>query len=303
MPKEYAGDAWPALLDEIGDAIEALPACHVWENDTPAEEEDVEAWRNWLSDNVARVATRALHNKAVREALKARFTVPTFRPEGIHRNPDVLLAMCWFAFGTYGVSEAVTRKKARELGERLSVEFRTEPARTVEAIHDMLAWLHRFVCDRAQGVLLAEQAGERGEDLEAAREILVAACDRVTLAANKSGTGKGKITKEEANVRAREILKANPSITARDLSTAIPCGLGLVSQLPAWQAVLEERRKRKPPKTPKVVSLEAIHESINQDDEELNRLTKEQHDDGKSDGSIEPFEKRGKSKFVPRRKL
>lgn len=108
------------------------------------------------------------------------------------------------------------------------------------------------------------------------------------------------ITNAEANIRAREILATEPTITARGLAKRIPCALGLVPKLTSWKAVQEQRKKAQPPKTPKCISLEDVEESIGKDDAELKRLLVEQQDDGKSDGSIHPFKKRGKSRFIQR---
>jgi hypothetical protein len=56
---------------------------------------------------------------------------------------------------------------------------------------------------------------------------------------------------------------------------------GLVSELPAWQAVMEERRKRNPPsRRPKAVSLTEKLLALNgEEDVELQRLMSEQQQD------------------------
>lgn len=105
---------------------------------------------------------------------------------------------------------------------------------------------------------------------------------------NDTKNYRNRIAKDEANVRAREILKQNPNITARDLAKEIGCSQGLISKLPAWQAVMEKRRQGCVPKTsPKTVSLTKGHESIiadNSDDEdELAKLIKDQEADQKAD--------------------
>ena len=55
----------------------------------------------------------------------------------------------------------------------------------------MLAELHRFVHDRALSIVQAEKAGVSGDDCDAAREIIVAACERETPAPNRPGEPAG----------------------------------------------------------------------------------------------------------------
>ncbi len=122
-----------------------------------------------------------------------------------------------------------------------------------------------------------------------------------------------KFTLKEANVRVREELKKDRNATVRNLSDRIGCSVGLVTMTAAWKAVNEERRKRKKPTIPKAVSLtgklraklpakaDDPAESA-QANEELDRLVAEQKADGESDGSMAPFEPRGRSRFQPRRK-
>lgn len=63
-----------------------------------------------------------------------------------------------------------------------------------------------------------------------------------------------RITKSEANVRARAFLQENPTATVRQLAIGVGCAIGLVPKLTAWQAVNEERKKGRAPKSPGVVS-------------------------------------------------
>ncbi len=94
----------------------------------------------------------------------------------------------------------------------------------------------------------------------------------------KAGQGKGgKITKDEANVRARSLIKENPGITARQLEEEIPCSIGLVSQLPAWIALQEYKRKTFGGKRPKIVSLtKDLEYVLGTEDEKLDQLVAEQ---------------------------
>ena len=119
-------------------------------------------------------------------------------------------------------------------------------------------------------------------------------------------TSKG-IAVEEANVLARVYLRKHPKAHARDLVKGIGCSLGLVSKLPAWQAVLGEREKGRAPKALTAVSLpeksSAACYVVGDANTILNKLAAEQKADGQSDGSIRPFGKRGRSNFIQRRKV
>jgi hypothetical protein len=88
------------------------------------------------------------------------------------------------------------------------------------------------------------------------------------------------LTKDEANITAREFLVRNPKATARDLSRAIGCSLGMVSSLPSWQAVQEQRAKGREPKQPKVVSLtRKMQQATGVEDSQLAKLINEQRAD------------------------
>ena len=63
-----------------------------------------------------------------------------------------------------------------------------------------------------------------------------------------------RLTKNEANVKAREYLRKHPKAKARELANGIGCSVGLVPELTAWKAVQEERKKRQQ-KAPKAVTL------------------------------------------------
>jgi len=57
-----------------------------------------------------------------------------------------------------------------------------------------------------------------------------------------------RMSKQEANVIAREILVSNPKIAARALAEEIGCSLGLVPKLPAWRAVQEKLAEGRKPR-------------------------------------------------------
>lgn len=92
----------------------------------------------------------------------------------------------------------------------------------------------------------------------------------------KDGQGK-KISKDEANIRARNLIKENPNITARELAKKIPCSTGLISSLPAWKALQEYKKKTFGMKKPKIVPLtKELEYMIGTEDEKLNQLIAEQ---------------------------
>lgn len=89
-----------------------------------------------------------------------------------------------------------------------------------------------------------------------------------------------KITKEEASLKARECLLKKPNATARELASDVGCSVGLVPELPAWRAVVEQRNKGRKPRPPKAVNLsDAVVANEPQEDAELQRLIGEQEAD------------------------
>jgi hypothetical protein len=98
---------------------------------------------------------------------------------------------------------------------------------------------------------------------------------------------RAKLTKDEANIKARAFLRHNPKATARQLATGIGCALGMVSNLPAWQAVKEERDKGRQPKKSGTVALTPKMEKlVGSEDDALAKLIDEQ----KADAEPSPLE-------------
>ncbi|MCE5303090.1 MAG: hypothetical protein LLF97_08285 [Planctomycetaceae bacterium] len=96
-------------------------------------------------------------------------------------------------------------------------------------------------------------------------------------------SGKAAISKDEANLRAREALKNTKTTwSERKLAKAIGCSAGLVHKLPAWRAHQEElaMKGKKTAGGPKACGLtDGIMASKGQDDPELERLIAEQQAD------------------------
>jgi len=94
---------------------------------------------------------------------------------------------------------------------------------------------------------------------------------------------KQKITKKEANIRARKILKKKPLIKSRELAKEIPCSIGLVPKLPAWKAVMEQRRKGRKPKKIRLTNKMLSITGTDKKNETINRLMIEQQADMQED--------------------
>ncbi len=93
-----------------------------------------------------------------------------------------------------------------------------------------------------------------------------------------------RISRQEANICARKLLKDNPNLTIRKLAKEIPCSIGLVSKLPVWKAIVEERKKHGKPAVPKAVRLtDKMEKTLGQEDESLKKLIGEQDADQKLD--------------------
>lgn len=110
---------------------------------------------------------------------------------------------------------------------------------------------------------------------------------------------------EEANVKARDYLQKNAHreqdddpVSSRELANAIGCALGRVPKLPIWKALMEKRKKQQKGSAPKAVALsEGVLASTGQNDEELQRLIREQ----KSDSEPSPLDDSGKPVRVRKR--
>lgn len=127
-------------------------------------------------------------------------------------------------------------------------------------------YLGNIVADEARSIQARAGAAEptthaEGEPAPAAVPVPIAEPAAGGLAAEK-GKRKPRITKDEANVRAREALKGRVPKgkrrwSQRTLAKAIGCAVGQVPELPAWQAYAEEHglKRDKGDAAPKPVSL------------------------------------------------
>ncbi len=146
-------------------------------------------------------------------------------------------------------------------------------------IADVAAWLRN--ADQADG------AAANGEVASASG----------TAATNRHKTPPFP-SNEELNIRARAYLREHPQASSRAIAKAIGCGQTKARTLPAYLAV-KEHREREHPKAPKAVALtDVLADSIGARDEQLERLTKEQEADQRSDNA--PRSRGGKA--IGRRK-
>ena len=127
--------------------------------------------------------------------------------------------------------------------------------------------------------------------------------DQQTARTDK-GTGK-RITEDEANVKAREILKKMKDeglqrLTDRDLGELIGCSGSLANGLPAWKAVKQRLGKTRDGrhKKPKTVHLTEDMEHLvgtGEKDEVLKKLIREQDaEDRKDEHDAKVFRRQGK---------
>lgn len=111
------------------------------------------------------------------------------------------------------------------------------------------------------------------------RMVFLADLDASAVTPDKATGSVGRppqITKEEANVEARRLLKEDAGFakkTAEEWSEAIGCSKGLVVDLPAWQVVMAQtgRGRKGRPARPKVVSFTDKMQTVT-GDERLNQL-------------------------------
>jgi hypothetical protein len=111
--------------------------------------------------------------------------------------------------------------------------------------------------------------------------------EKETYLQEKDGQSK-KITKDEANVRARQLLRETPNWdwTCRKLAKLIPCSLGWIPKLSAWRAYHEKRLELRRNKTIDTVSISKELEAVlgeGEKDEVLRQLIADQEADERED--------------------
>jgi hypothetical protein len=89
-----------------------------------------------------------------------------------------------------------------------------------------------------------------------------------------------RMTKDEANIKARDFLRQHPNATLRELAAGVGCSTGLVSKLPAWKAVKEQRDKgRQPKKAGNIALTPKMEQVVGVEGDALAKLIGEQEAD------------------------
>ncbi len=169
-------------------------------------------------------------------------------------------------------------------------------ARLREIVPDLLALSHAAGVGNAAAVTRYIQTWKHSDAVEAKGVAMqLAAAPALLPDATKNAVKSKRARKDEANIMARQYLKDSPNATARELQARIGCSIGLVSKLPAWEAVQEQKSKGREPKKAKVVSLTAkLQRTAGDEDKSLAKLIDEQdadaepspmQDDPRRDGS------------------
>ncbi len=167
-------------------------------------------------------------------------------------------------------------------------------ARLQAIMPDLLALSHASRAGNPAAVTRYLQTWKPSDAVEAKGTAMELAAIRLPGAT--TGVVKPKrARKDEANIKARAFLQANPNATVRELAADIGCSTGFVSQLPAWKAVQEQRDRGRQPKRAKVVSLTPkLQRTAGVEDASLAKLIDEQEadaepsplkDDPRRDGS------------------
>ncbi len=100
------------------------------------------------------------------------------------------------------------------------------------------------------------------------------------LAAGPAAKPKTRKTAAEYNLEARKYLRTHPDAGPRELKKALGCGTGTVYSLPAFRAVVEQRKKGR---KPKAVSLtKPMADAATKADGELAKLVREQQRDART---------------------
>ncbi len=127
---------------------------------------------------------------------------------------------------------------------------------------------------------VADVGGERPADEQEPKVAAPGTSNEVQQGAGKT---RPRITKEEANIRAREALKASNDWSVRKLAKTIGCSDGLANDLPAWKAWLEERRPSGEPAPKAIRATDKLLDGIGEPDAQLQLLIGEQQADQKAD--------------------
>ncbi len=157
------------------------------------------------------------------------------------------------------------------------LKWQNEPGRGALACHFPAAAI----------AVMANLHAELGRFVRALPKTQATANDQPAEPPDKAGQG-NKITKAEANVRARQLLMETPTWdwTCRKLAKLIPCALAWIPNLPAWRAYHEKRQELRGNKTIDTVSLSEEVEAVlgeGEKDEVVKQLIAEQEGEERED--------------------
>jgi len=122
----------------------------------------------------------------------------------------------------------------------------------------------------------------RSDAMERRLALLAVPGETTSFQSSVSGrdSQRSRLTKDEANIKARDFLRQHPDATSRELAKGVGCSTGLVSQLPAWKAVKEQRDKGRQPKKAGTMALTPkMEQVVGVGDEALAKLISEQEAD------------------------
>lgn len=137
-------------------------------------------------------------------------------------------------------------------GRAAPTRFKKEEELTLEDYESAFREISRFV-EYLNENRIAFRLEELGATLKAFCQMT--SDDAIGFAKNEEQSVKPRISKEEANIRARELLQEDHRLNIRQLAKQIPCSIGLVHSLPVWKAISEARRKQGRLRRPKAVRL------------------------------------------------
>jgi hypothetical protein len=219
------------------------------------------------------------------EATEEEFNNPDTMPDDIDEMALKTIPRDPIRGSEYYKEPATKREELSEQYTALAVLHDVELRKTLQSSVIILTD-KSWACLMVQKSILGNKADYDEKFYQDALEAVTADLASKQQAGQKptAASGGKKITKEEANVRARELIRENPNYTIRKLAEKIPCSTGLVSQLPAWKALQEYKKKMFGNRRPKVIPLtKELEACLGSKDEQIQQLTADQEKDQRQD--------------------
>lgn len=155
-----------------------------------------------------------------------------------------------------------------------------------ELVDQIFVWIEKVLNGADTEVDIARLKAKRDNLIKQSNQHLWA---RIHKANKKGKDGQGKeITKDEANVQARQLINGTPTWdwTCRKLKKQIGCPLAWIPYLPVWRAYHEKRKELRRNKTIDTVPLSKELEAVlgeGEKDEVLKQLIAEQEGEQRED--------------------